>query len=115
MGRFRTARWVGLGCAVLAALFLALSVGLVVTVANAVSRITIDPVAWRQAVREWLVTALRDGTPDQRLQVIRALGDMGADAREFIPELVDALDDDDRRIRDAAAEALEKIDPDEAE
>jgi HEAT repeat protein len=91
-----------------------LVVGLVITVANAVCRITIDPVALQQAVRTGIISALRDGTPDQKLQTLRALGDMKTNAREFIPEIVHVLDDDDPQVRDAAAEALEKIDPDEA-
>jgi HEAT repeat protein len=46
--------------------------------------------------------------------MIRVLRDMGADGKEFVPQLVALLGDGDPRVRAAAAEALKTIDPDAA-
>ena len=115
MARSRLARRVGVGCAVLAALFFALVVAVGFKIADAISRIQIDPEAVSQWMTQAVIVTLEQGTPEQKLQVIRVLADMGADAREFSPSLVSgALADDDGRVREAAAEALKKIDPDAA-
>jgi HEAT repeat protein len=65
-------------------------------------------------MKEALVVALKDGPPEQRLEMIRVLRDMGADAKEFAPQLAALLGDVDPRVRAAAAEALKTIDPDAA-
>ena len=100
-----------LGCAALAALFAALAVCVVVRLAEvALNRLTIDPAAVRQALAEWVEATVADGTPDQKLEILRTLGEMGADARPFAPAIAPALEDEDERVRAAAAEALKRID-----
>lgn len=47
-------------------------------------------------------------------EVIYALGRIGPRAKEAVPELIPLLKDQDQRLRKAAAEALQKIDPDAA-
>lgn len=81
---------------------------------NAVSRIEIDPQALAATMKQAVVVTLKDGSTDQRLQIIHTLRDMGADAKEFVPNLLAILNDADPQIRAAAEEALKKIDPDAA-
>jgi HEAT repeats len=115
----RTVRKIGVSVLVSAALvFLlvgALGVALWAFVWNAISRIEIDPAAVTTAVKTAVVTILKDGEPEQKLEMIRTLRDMGTDAREFVPALTAAHGDGDARVRAAAAEALRKIDPAAAE
>jgi hypothetical protein len=82
---------------------------------NALSRLEIDPAAVTEAVKTAVVSTLKDGDPEQKLEMIRTLRDLGADAREFVPALTAAHGEGDARVREAAAEALRRIDPAAAE
>jgi HEAT repeat protein len=118
MGIPRLARKLGVGCFAVTACVVA-AVGaaalvLVLLLWNAISRIDVNPQAFAAAMKEALVVALKDGPPEQRLEMIRVLRDMGADAKEFAPQLAALLGDVDPRVRAAAAEALKTIDPDAA-
>src|SRR4051812_204680 len=100
-----TARNVVLGLAAVAAILVALAgaIGLAVALflGNVVSHIQIDPKAVQTAVNEAIVVTLKDGSPDQRLQMIHTLRDAGADAKQFVPQLTALLADPDPQIRDA--------------
>ncbi len=88
----------------------AMSVALVAFAQRAISHIDVDPAAFAVAWKNVLVSTLKDGKPEEKLEVMRLLRDMGADAQEFVPALTAALGDDDARVRAAAAEVLRKID-----
>jgi hypothetical protein len=91
-----------------------LGVALIWFLWTAASRITIDPVAVNDIVKQSIVMTLKDGTPQQKLDMLHALRDAGPAAKDYVPELTAALDDDDPAVRTAAAEAIKKIDPDAA-
>ncbi|HEY1376532.1 MAG TPA: hypothetical protein VGF55_07045 [Gemmataceae bacterium] len=78
---------------------------------NAVSHITIDPAAVNDAVKTGIAGTLKDGTPEQKLDLIHGLRDLGAAAKPYATELTTALADDNAAVRAAAAEALKAIDP----
>jgi len=103
--------------AILALIAFALTVALGFKIADAISgfQSQIDPGTVREWVSQAMTIALQQGAPEQKLDVIRVLSDAGADAREFSPSLLTAaLDDEDPRVREAAAAALKKVDPDAA-
>lgn len=113
----RLARRLAAVCTLLAVLALTLTLALGCKIVDAISRfhLQIDP----GTVHEWMTQAmavtLQQGAPEQKLEVIRVLGDAGADARELSPSLLmAALADEDPRVREAAAAALKKVDPDAA-
>ncbi|MEI7684639.1 MAG: HEAT repeat domain-containing protein [Planctomycetota bacterium] len=56
-----------------------------------------------------LISALRDRDPRTRLDAARHLGSLGPDAREAIAALREARQDDVETVRNAAAEALAKV------
>ena len=62
---------------------------------------------------EW-TSLLREGNEFQRLCAARSLGDMGADARQAVPDLIESLSEADSFIRSAAAYSLGQIGPDAA-
>jgi len=72
-------------------------------------------VAWsllvgcKGAAVDYLLGELRDDSRDVRCLAASALGRIGADARTAVPALEKALNDEDERVRQAAAEALKKI------
>jgi hypothetical protein len=103
--------------AVLALIAFALTVALGFKIADAIShfRMQIDPATVTQWVTDAMKITLESGAPEQKLEVIRILGDAGADSRELSPSLLTAaLADEDPRVREAAAAALKKVDPDAA-
>jgi HEAT repeat protein len=57
-----------------------------------------------------LVNYLEHAQPDVRRWAAMALGEVGPAARDAIPPLLDALRDDDADVREAARQAIEKID-----
>lgn len=57
-----------------------------------------------------VVTTLKDGDHDQKLEMIRLLREMGPAAAEFVPALKATLKDTDPDVRAEALEALKKID-----
>ena len=61
-----------------------------------------------------LLRALKDGPTDDRNMILVALGDMGADEKAAAPAVQEALRDDVPIVREAAAAALKKIDPEAA-
>jgi HEAT repeat protein len=61
-----------------------------------------------------LIQALKDKHSDIRLSAAIKLGVYGEQAKESIPALQAALQDHDPRVREAAYNALVKIDPDSA-
>jgi len=56
-----------------------------------------------------LLNGLKDNRSYVRNSAIRALGQMGQDAKEAVPELARALNDEDKMCRLAAAQALERM------
>src|SRR5262249_19615942 len=58
-----------------------------------------------------LLADLADKDPKVRRGAAEGLGKLGAAAREAVPALVKALKDPDEPVRDAAAAALQAIDP----
>lgn len=58
-----------------------------------------------------LIQGLRHAEPSVRLGAATALGALGSSARPAIPALRSALDDPDAAVRDAAAQALKRIQP----
>lgn len=115
MHHLRLARRLGVICAVLLLSAFAVTAALGFKIADAVSRIQIDPASVGEWVKQATTLALEQGAPEQKLEVIRVLGEAGADAREYSQSLVKAaIADDDPRVREAAAEALKKVDPDTA-
>jgi HEAT repeat protein len=85
-----------------------------VVVVRALSRIHIDGEAigaFFEMLAEASNHALYNGEPDQRVQVIDALGQSGVAARDYVPYLTAATGDPDESVRDAAARALMLIDP----
>jgi hypothetical protein len=119
MDQPRTARTVLIGCLAAAAASVLLTCGLGLATAwllrAVASHVTIDPAAVEDAVKTGIAATLKDGTPEQKLDLIHGLRDLGAAARSYVPELIAALDDDDADVRAAAAEALRAIDPDAAD
>jgi hypothetical protein len=67
-----------------------------------------EPVYKGRPLREW-VAQLKDDTPLERRGAARALGALGAQAREAVEPLVAMLDDKVESVREAAAEALGRI------
>lgn len=61
-----------------------------------------------------LIVDLKHDIPDTRWNAARILGTLGKDAKEAVPGLVEALRDGDKEVREQAASALKKIDPDAA-
>jgi hypothetical protein len=118
MDQPQTARNVLLGCLAAAAASVLLTCGLGLAVVwllwNAASHITIDPAAVDDAVKTGIAVTFKDGTPEQKLDLIHGLRDLGAAAKPYAPELTAALADDNADVRAAAAEALNAIDPDAA-
>jgi hypothetical protein len=117
MDQSRLARRVAVVCAVLAVIAIALTVFVGYRIVDAISRfqLQIEPGDVAQWVKEAMVLTLDQGAPEQKLEVIRVLADTGADAREYSASLVKrARADDDPRVREAAAAALKKVDPDAA-
>jgi hypothetical protein len=101
-----------LGCALCAVL----AVGGVLIVVGAVAwrfleQIHVDPDAISVAVEEAVVTTLKEGEAQQRIELLGILEQMGADARPFAPEVVKCTKDDDPKVREAAIRALRAIDP----
>jgi hypothetical protein len=58
-----------------------------------------------------LIGALKDSEDDIRLSAAIGLGYFGDQARDAIPELQKAQNDEDARVREAARVALSRIDP----
>jgi hypothetical protein len=117
MDQSRLARRVAVGCAVLTVIAIAVAVIVGYRIVDAISRfqLRIEPGDIAQWVKEAMVLTLDQGAPEQKLEVIRVLAEMGADAHEYSASLVKrALADDDPRVREAAAAALKKVDPDAA-
>src|SRR5262249_35710442 len=59
--------------------------------------------------------SLRDANVVARCTAVRALGQMGASAREALPALIQSLQDREAMVRDAAAEAIGAIGPETRE
>jgi HEAT repeat protein len=59
-----------------------------------------------------LVQALRGNTSLERIQAAKDLGRLGWLAREAMPDLVSALQDEDSKVREAAAHAVGQMGPD---
>lgn len=87
----------------------------VAVIMSALSHIDVDPVAVNEWVNAGIVAMLKDGTPDQKVQLLHQLRDSGPAAEPFIPAMVECLADDDPAVRHAAAEALLVVDPFAAE
>ncbi len=82
------------------------SVPLRVKAATALVRI--DPRQAKNAVPV-LCEALKIGTPAERVQTVQLLGQLGADAGDACPMLVEAMNDPDASLRSAARGALTRI------
>ena len=65
----------------------------------------------RKRVEDW-TEMLRDANVVARCTAARALGQMGAQARDALPALLQALQDREPLVRDAVAEAIGCIGPD---
>jgi HEAT repeat protein len=65
----------------------------------------------RKRIEDWS-EMLRDTSVVGRCTAARALGQMGAQAREALPALLQALQDREPLVRDAAADAIGCIGPD---
>src|SRR5439155_15994241 len=65
----------------------------------------------RKRVEGWM-EMLRDANVVARCTAARALGQMGAQARDALPALLQALQDREPLVRDAVAEAIGCIGPD---
>jgi hypothetical protein len=115
MNRSQPERVILIGCLAASTyvfvLFTALAVGLVLLFVNVVSHIQIDPAAVDDLVKSSIVATLKDGQPDQKVDLLNSLRGLGKDATRFVPEITDALNDNDARVRAAATEALKAIDP----
>ncbi len=111
MEQLRPPRKLLVGCHAVVVLTGALGVALVWILWTAASRITIDPDAFNGAIHTSIVETLKDGPPDQKIQLIHALRDAGPAAVDYVPELTAALRDEEPDVRTAAEEALKKIDP----
>lgn len=74
---------------------------------QAISRITIGP----QAAQEAVLITLDKGDLKQKLETIRVLGNMGVDAKPFIPALLSLTHDTDPEISNAALRSVRQIDP----
>jgi HEAT repeat protein len=64
----------------------------------------------RKRIEDWL-ELLRDVNVVARCTAARALGQMGPQAREAMPALIQALQDREPLVRDAVADAIGCIDP----
>jgi HEAT repeat protein len=64
-----------------------------------------------ERVVEPFVQQLKDPRPATRLRGIEGLAKLGADAQPAIPDLIDALHDPNKNVREAAAAALPKLGP----
>src|SRR5262245_45273169 len=98
MNRSRLARRIAIGCGVLALLAFAFVVFLGFQIAAALSqfRMQIKPGDVAEWVRQATVITLEQGAPEQKLEVVRVLGEAGAAAREYSPALLKAaLADED--------------------
>jgi hypothetical protein len=105
----------GVICAVLLLSAFAVTVAVGFKIADAISRIQVDPASVADWIKQATTHTLEQGAPEQKLEIIRVLGEAGAEAREYSQSLVNAaLADNDPRVREAAAAALKKVDPDAA-
>ena len=80
--------------------------------AEALGRIHGDPRGTGEAsppLIRALVGALKDEESSVRWSAAQALGEIGPAAKEAVPALTDALNDNNRRVRNRAALAMEKI------
>jgi HEAT repeat protein len=63
----------------------------------------------------YLIDLLKDDTWEMRRGSAWMLGKLGPEARDAIPALTEALKDENEVVRQKAAEALKKIEGEEAE
>ena len=110
----RTARWIKV--LAITGVFLAISlslmaVGGLLLLRNVAARITIDPQAVSDVVREAVVITLSDGMADQRVELLNHLAAMGPAAQEFLPSIQQCADDPNPHVRTAARAALTSIAP----
>jgi hypothetical protein len=114
-----TARKLGVAAIILLVLTILVAgasvIALVLLIRNAANRVRLEGDAVSRAVHEAVAQTLKEGTPEQKLEMIRALREIGPNAREFTLALTAALHDADARVRTAAGEALQQIDPAAAE
>src|SRR5262249_45362266 len=68
----------------------------------------------RPGVIEQGVKLLKNPEPSSRLLAAITLASYAKDARAAVPALIDALNDKDEAVKDAAARSLKQIDPDAA-
>jgi hypothetical protein len=68
----------------------------------------LDPNMWLRIKYERM---LKEESPRKRAQAAEGLQNLGWHARPAVPALVDALKDENERVRDASREALEAIAP----
>ena len=69
-----------------------------------------DPETWMPVILE----LIRDKNSGRRIVTIKYLGLIGNKARAAVPIIITALTDNEELVREAAAEALKKIDPEAA-
>ena len=73
------------------------------------SRLSITPQELSSTVSEAVIVTLRNGTDDQKLQTIRALETLGANAKPFSAALVAAAKASNPEVCSAAQHALKMI------
>ncbi len=83
-----------------------------VCVREAITHVQVGRKALAALLRDAVISTLREGEPEQKLEVIESLKELGAaDAAPFVLALTDATKDDDPRVRQAATKALDRIKP----
>jgi hypothetical protein len=68
----------------------------------------VDPTTWERLVCE---RKLKHKNPAVRIDAVNRLGELGFAGRAAVPALLDALNDEDWGVVDAAANALLNVDP----
>ena len=70
-----------------------------------------DPTQWFRsgAAVAGLVKSLRDGDPCLRYYAAQWIGQIGSAAKDAVPALEEALQDENEHVRDAAGSALDKV------
>lgn len=76
-----------------------------------VDGIDVDRPGLKAAIEQGVVRTLEEGDAEQRVELLGQLAQMGADARPFVPQVVECTKDDDPKVRAAAIRALRAIDP----
>lgn len=105
-------RFLGIGFFVATVSFAGLAITAVAFVKQVASRIVIDTDALGRAMHEAMISTLKEGTKEQKLELIASCATASpADPAPYAPLFLEATKDTDPEVRQAAIAALKRISP----